>query len=351
MPDADEVSRRKTDHLELALHGPVGFEQTTTLLECVTLLHDSLPELALAEVELGVRWLGKPLRAPLLIAAMTGGTDRACGINRELAAIAERRGYAFGLGSQRPMLEVPERISSFDVRSVAPTALVLGNIGGVQAARTELGRLQELVGSIGADALCVHLNPAQEVAQPGGDADFRGVLDCLGRLTEELGVPVIAKETGCGISPSVARRLRSVGVRHVDVSGAGGTSWVAVEAERAEASQRALGDRFREWGIPTAAAVAFCASEGFESVVASGGIAHGLDAARALSLGATVAGAARPVLQALERGGPAGAEAYLELMERELRTAMLLTASARVADLRRAGRFIAEPLRSWLRLG
>jgi len=348
MPESDEVARRKTDHLQLAVHGPVAFTKTTTLLECVTLLHDSLPELSLDEVRLQRRWLGKTLQAPLLIAAMTGGTARAAEINLALAEVAERRGYALGVGSQRAMLEAPELAETFRVRSVAPTALVLGNIGGVQAARAELGRLQQLVGSIGADALCVHLNPAQEVAQPGGDRDFRGILDRIALLVGELGVPVVVKETGCGISPSVARRLRAAGVEHVDVSGAGGTSWVAVEAERASGDQRALGERFREWGIPTAASVVYCAAQGFGSVVASGGLATGLDAAKALALGADIVGAARGVLQALELRGVAGVDRHFDQFEAELRAAMLLTGCRQVSDLRSVGRVLQEPLPRWL---
>ena len=248
-----DISTRKSDHLDLATSGNVAFKSTTTLFECVRFVHDALPELAFGAIDPSIRVLGKTLRAPLLIAAMTGGTERAERINRELAAIAEERGYAFGLGSQRAMLKKPETRASYVVRDVAPNALLLANIGGVQAAAMTTQAARDLVESVGADALCVHLNPAMEVVQSDGDRDFRGVLDTLARFNEELSVPVVAKETGCGLSATVARRLVGAGIRHVDVSGAGGTSWVAVEAERAEGVQRQLGDRFREWGIPTAA--------------------------------------------------------------------------------------------------
>jgi isopentenyl-diphosphate delta-isomerase len=224
------ISQRKADHIELCATGDVGFRSKTTLLEQVELVHDSLPELALDEIDLSVSILGKQLRAPLFIAGMTGGTARARDINRELAAIAEERGYGFGLGSQRAMLR-GDRDETYQVREVAPTALILGNIGAVQARELSTDAVTDLIGRVGADALCVHLNPAQEVVQPGGDRYFAGALGAIERLAEELAVPVVAKETGCGIGPRAARRLARAGVRHVDVSGAGGTSWVAVETE------------------------------------------------------------------------------------------------------------------------
>jgi isopentenyl-diphosphate delta-isomerase len=345
-----DISSRKADHLDLATSGDVGFKTTTTLFECVRLVHDALPELSVETLDLSTWALGKRLRAPILIAGMTGGTERAQRINRELAAIAEERGYAFGLGSQRAMLKKPETKSTYVVRDVAPTALVLGNIGGVQAVQMTTDAVRELAESIGADAICVHLNPAMEVVQAEGDRDFRGVLDTLARLSSELPIPVVAKETGCGLSASVARRLSAAGVRHVDVSGAGGTSWVAVEAERAKGDLRALGDRFREWGIPTAASVALVRESAFQTVFATGGITSGLDVAKAVALGATAAGFARPALQALEReGGKTSAIAFFEQVEAELRTAMLLTGSRTTEDLRRAPRIVTGELGEWIR--
>jgi isopentenyl-diphosphate delta-isomerase len=344
-----DISTRKADHLDLCATGDVAFKSTSTLFECVRLVHDSLPEISLDELDTSVKVLGKKLKAPILIAGMTGGHERAERINRELAAIAEERGYAFGLGSQRAMLKKPETKASYVVRDVAPNALVLGNIGGVQAVQMETNAVRDLAEAVGADALCLHLNPAQEVVQPGGDRDFRGVLETLTRLTRDLPIPVIAKETGCGLSGSVGRRLAAAGVRHVDVSGAGGTSWVAVEAERAQGNQRAIGDRYREWGVPTAASVALVAKSGFRTIFATGGIMNGLDVAKAIALGASAAGMARPALQAFERGGREGAIQFFEQTEQELRTAMLLTGSRTLADLARAPRIVVGELSEWIR--
>jgi isopentenyl-diphosphate delta-isomerase len=344
-----DISSRKADHLDLCATGDVGFHATGTLLDGVRFVHDSLPEVAVGDIDLSVRVVGKKLRAPIVIAGMTGGTERAQRINRELASIAEEKGYGFGLGSQRAILKNPASLSTYQVRDVAPTVLLLGIIGGVQAAQMSTEAVRDLAASVGADAICLHLNPAQEIAQPEGDRDFRGVLDAFQRLTAELPIPVVAKETGCGLSARVARRLAAAGVRHVDVSGAGGTSWVAVEAERAKGELRAIGDRFREWGIPTAASVALVAPVGFQTIIATGGIKTGVDVAAAIALGASAGGIARPVFQAFEKGGRAGATAFLSQIEAEIRTVMLLTGSRTVEDLRRAPRVLVGELAEWVR--
>jgi isopentenyl-diphosphate Delta-isomerase len=344
-----DIGERKADHLELARTGDVGFHRRTTLFECVDLVHDALPELDLASVDTSCTVLGKRLKAPILIAGMTGGTPRAERINRELATLAEARGYAFGLGSQRALLKNPAVLSTYAVREVAPTMLLLGNLGVVQARELETGEIERLIRLVGADALCIHLNPAMELVQAEGDRDFRGGLATLERLARELPVPVVAKETGSGLSGSVAKRLRGVGVAHVDVSGAGGTSWVAVEMHRAEGRARALGQTFREWGIPTAVSVAWVARHGFDTVFATGGIKDGLTIAKAIALGATVGGIARSALQAVEESREAAHELF-ERVEAELRTAMLLVGARDLAALRSAPRVITGELGAWLSL-
>jgi isopentenyl-diphosphate delta-isomerase len=345
-----DLSARKADHLDLATSGDVGFRARTTLFECVELVHDALPELDLGSIDTSTTLLGKRLAAPILIAAMTGGTGRAERINKELAAIAEERGYAFGLGSQRALLKNPDALSSYAVRDVAPEALVLGNLGVVQASKMRTDEVRGLCAAVGADALCIHLNPAMELIQVDGDRDFRGGLDTLERLTRELGLPVVAKETGCGLSGGVAARLRARGIRHVDVSGAGGTSWVAVEMHRAPEAGRALGATFRDWGIPTAASVLLCARHGFETIFATGGVRDGLDVAKAIALGASAGGIARSSLQALESGGRPAALAFFERIEAELRTAMLLVGARDLAALRRTPRLLRGDLVAWASL-
>jgi isopentenyl-diphosphate delta-isomerase len=345
------IEGRKADHIELCATGDVGFHRKTTLLEQVDLVHDSLPELALDEIDLSVSILGKKLRAPLVISAMTGGTARARDINKELASIAEERGYGFGLGSQRAMLR-GDKDDTYQVRDVAPTALILGNIGAVQARELSTDAVTDLIGRVGADAICIHLNPAQEIVQQGGDRYFAGALGAMERLAEELRVPVVAKETGCGIGPRTAKRIARAGVKHVDVSGAGGTSWVAVETERAAPEARSLGTALREWGVPTAAAILIAkkTKPRFETIIATGGIKTGLMAAKAIALGAHAAGLARPVLQALVAGGRPEALRFLDEVEAELRAVMLLVGAGNVRALRKAQVLLSGDLPRWAAL-
>ena len=345
------IASRKNDHLSLTADGDVGFRGTTTHFECVRLLHDALPELAESDVKSDVTVFGKTLRAPVLVAAMTGGTGEAETVNRELARACESRGLALGLGSQRAMLKRPEAIRTFQVRADAPNVLLFGNLGGVQAAQMSTQEVADLVGLVGADALCIHLNPAMEVVQPEGDRDFRGIVETIARLHENLGIPVIAKETGCGISRRAGQKLRDAGILHVDVSGAGGTSWVGVETRRAEAAGdlrgTRLGHAYWDWGVPTAASVALLAPLGFETIIATGGVTSGLDIAKALALGATLGGIARPVLQALRRDGSEGLARFLDAVVDELRIAMLLTGSRTPTELRTCDRIISAPLSAY----
>lgn len=344
---ASGIGERKADHLDLCATDAVAFRETTTMLECVRLLHQSLPELSLDEIDLGTSLLGKRLRAPLVIAGMTGGHERAREINRGLAALAEARGYAFGVGSQRAMHLDDALADTFEVREVAPGALLLGNLGVVQAKELSTARVRELVRRIGADALCVHLNPAMELIQAGGDRDFRGALETLRRLAGELDVPVVAKETGNGLSRSTIAKLASVGIRTVDTSGAGGTSWVGVETLRAASDAAALGRALWDWGVPTAVSVAYARERGLDAI-ATGGIGSGLDVARALALGARAAGVARGAYRAYVDGGTEGATRHFEGIERELRSVMLLTGSRTPRDLADAEKVVVAPLRDFL---
>ena len=344
------IAKRKDDHLALCASGEVNFRARSSLFEAVEFVHDSLPDFSIDSVSLEVELFGKRLKAPLIIAAMTGGTDNAERINCDLARAADELGLGFGLGSQRAMVVRPETASSFQVRQVAPRALILGNIGVVQAREMSSSAIGELVASVGADALCVHLNPAMELIQPNGDRDFGGGLETLRRLVHDLRVPVIAKETGCGISRSVAVRLVSAGVAAIDVSGAGGTSWVAVETRRATSTRlQRLGELLWDWGIPTAASVGMVAALGPEAkIIATGGVRSGVDVAKAIALGASAAGIAAPVLRAHQTGGYDGVVEFLEATIEELRAVTFLTGCENVRGLRHVPRVIGPELREWL---
>lgn len=342
-----DIEQRKADHLDLCATDEVAFRKRTTLLECVRLVHQSLPETSYASIDTRVRLLGKELRAPLLIAAMTGGHERAAEINQELASIADELGLAFGLGSQRAMQKRPETSWTYKVRKRAPNVLLLGNVGVVQVRDMSTAAVAGILDEVGADALCVHMNPAMELIQPGGDRDFSGGLQTFQRLWAELDVPVIAKETGNGISREVAAKLRATGIRHADTSGAGGTSWVGVETLRADDEARELGEALWDWGIPTAASVQYCVDAGL-TTIATGGIRSGMDVARALALGASCAGIARNVYQAFIEGGADGARAFLQQVERELRSVMLLCGASTIEELQGAPKVITGELRDWL---
>lgn len=341
-----DISQRKKDHLALCAGDEVNFRQKTTLLEEVELVHCALPEMHADEVDSSVEICGKTLRAPVVIAAMTGGTDQAAAINAELASLAEELGLAMGLGSQRAMHERPDTAWTFEVRKAAPNALILGNLGVVQARSMTVPQIVDLCGTIGVDALCIHLNPAMEIVQPGGDRDFRGGLDTLHELVQKLDIPVIAKETGCGLSRAVGTLLRSVGVEWVDVSGSGGTSWVAVEAHRATGETRALAEELWDWGIPTAASLVALRGLGLRAI-ATGGLRTGSDVARAIALGASAGGLAAPVLRALTQGGRDGAMAFLQGVAHTVRSIMLLTGSRTVEDLQRAPTILGPRLSRW----
>lgn len=339
------TERRKSEHLVPFRRG----EDPTSgspWFEFVRLVHTALPEMSVDEADVSATFAGRAFCAPVLITGMTGGTPEAGDINRSLARVASRLGIAFGVGSQRAMIENPSLVETYRVRSVAPDVFLAGNIGAVQLARLPLWRVREALDLIEADALCIHLNPAQEMAQPEGDRDFRGQVQAIGQVVAALGRPVIVKEVGLGLSREVGHVLRDAGVRLVDVAGAGGTSFVKIEAERGGIdAQRGVPD---DWGIPTAASLYEVADLGFE-VIASGGIRSGFDAAKALALGAKMVGVAAPVLQAWFRGGEEAVERWLWRLIEGLKTAMVLTGCRNVEDLHRTPRVIVGPLAEWVR--
>ena len=290
------MSARKLRHIDACLTGPVEFEGLTTGFEHYRLPYNALTQTNLAAIDLSTKFLGSPLQAPVLIGAMTGGAELARTINRNLADAAQKLGVGMMLGSQRIMLDDDGRAAaSFEVRDLAPDVLLIGNIGLAQVSEALTPRLAAALGRVGADAVAVHTNPLQEAMQADGDTDFSGSLEALRRLAEELGYPVMVKEVGHGIGAGAAAQLRGLPIAAVDVAGAGGTSWARVEqvVRYGEVRYPAIAD----WGVPTAQAL----QEVRQSLpgmplVASGGIRTGVDAAKALAMGADVVALARPLL-------------------------------------------------------
>jgi isopentenyl-diphosphate delta-isomerase len=335
------IPKRKDDHIKICREKPVQFKEKTTGFEAVELVHNAVPELSLNEINTTTQLFKKELKAPLIVAAITGGTEEGRKINQAIARTCQKLGLGFGVGSQRAALENPDLAPTFKVRDVAPDTLLLGNLGLVQFCKGyALEKAQEAVDMIEADGLCIHLNPAHEAAQPEGDTDFRNGLSKLKEISKKVKVPVIAKECGCGISRKAADSLIKTGIRGIDVGGAGGTSWVGVEFYRSDSK---LAQTFWDWGIPTAASVVYCSGKGVP-VIATGGIRTGLDAAKAIAMGADAVGIALPALLAY----PDQIENYLTEFIEELKTAMFLIGSKNIQDLKKTKKIIFEPLKTWI---
>lgn len=318
------LEQRKSEHLHINLEEDVSFPQLTTGLERYRFVHNALPEIALDNVDLTTEFLGKPLRLPLLISSMTGGTAEAQRINLHLAEGAQQAGIAMGLGSLRATLEAPHLVDTFRVRQLAPDILLLANLG-VANLNTGFGlaECQRAVDLVEADALILHLNPLQEAIQANGNTDWRGLLAKIEDVCRGLDVPVVAKEVGWGISADVARKLVEAGVSVIDVAGAGGTSWSQVEMYRARSERRRrLCAEFAHWGIPTAEAlVQVRAVLPNVPLIASGGLRSGMDLAKVLALGADLGGLAGPFLKAANVSAQAVADLAAEMAD-VLRTVM-----------------------------
>ncbi len=334
------VSRKK-QHVQLTLSRNVGFRGKRTGLEEWEFTHNALPELDLEHIDPSTEFLGKNVAFPFMISGMTGGYAEALEINRRLAEACEAFGIAIGIGSQRQALEDVRFHRTFSImREAAPSVPLVGNIGAAEVASLKTaGGIRELAALVKADGFAVHLNPLQEFLQPEGNPRFRGVLEGIRLLVRELPIPVIVKEVGAGLSAEVVGRLLEAGVRTVDVAGAGGTSWAGVEILRRRGTKEAALP-FWDWGIPTAVAVREAAAlkgrpHSF-TLIASGGLQTGLDAAKCIALGADMAASARPMLKALSAGGPRGLRTFLEGWAFQFRGAMLLTGSRTLRDLQRA---------------
>ena len=332
-----KTQKRKKEHLEICLDTESVTSASGTGLSRYRFVHNALPELDIDKIDLSTTFLGKRLQAPILISSMTGGFDLARKVNRNLAAAAQSLGLAMGVGSQRVAVEEPSAAGSFEVRDVAPDILLFGNLGAVQLNYGyTVEHCRRAVSMIGADALILHLNVLQEAVQPEGNRNFKGLGEKIAAVCRDLEVPVIAKEVGNGISVDAAIRLQRAGVKALDVAGYGGTSWSAVEAQRAVKQGKRPDTAFADWGIPTEEALVSVRQALPDiQLIASGGVRSGVDIAKAIALGADLGAFGQPLLAAALESSAKVVE-FIAGVIHELKVSMLCVGAANLAALRRA---------------
>ncbi len=346
-PVAEEMSGRKAQHLDVCLDANRYHVETgSSRLNQVHLVHRALPECDLSEVNTEIPFLGTTVKLPFFISSMTGGSAEGYRTNKDLAEVAAELGIPVGMGSIRILTRKPEVIGDFQLKRFAPNVPVFANIGGVQLPNTQHQDIYRLMEQLAVDGIAVHLNPAQELFQPGGDTDFFGVLEATERFIAASPVPVIIKETGMGINPAEVRELLKRGAAAVDVAGAGGTNWVRVESYRLDDTAVAEeAGEFDNWGIPTALVLAALGRD-VRNVWASGGIRSGMDIVNALALGADAVGLALPFVRAVRAGGVAAGVELGRRYEYVIRIAMTLTGSRTVEQLRAAPLYLDAALQA-----
>lgn len=319
------IHERKRDHIRHTIDGRTQYDHGTGF-DAYRLIHNALPELSLAEISTDSNFGSRNFSMPVFISSMTGGTVETGQVNRIIAEVCQDHNVPMGVGSQRIMLEDPSVTDSFSVvRKAAPDIYIAANIGGVQIRNSiAIDDLRRLIDSIEANALIVHLNPLQELMQPEGDRDFKGILNGIEYLVSHSPVPIIVKETGAGINGSTAKRLYEVGVRHIDIAGSGGTSWSKVESIRQQANKAF--PIFDNWGIPTAKCLREINALNLKDVhlIASGGIRTSMDILKAIALGANMAALAQPIIRIIHESGQSGLQDYLLRLKQELSMGLLL---------------------------
>jgi len=335
---AKQVEKRKVEHLKIQLTQNVEYKNKTTLFEDVFLMHNALPEIDRSDVDTSTTFLGKKLKAPYMVSAITGGAKQAAEINRNNAKACQELGLAMGFGSMKAMIVEPTLTYSYSVRDVAPDILLVGNIGANDLAVFPIEVLKETMKKTGIDYLAVHLNPAQELVQKEGEARFKGVFEAIKRYSEAL--PIYVKECGQGISADVAKKLSTTNIHAIDVGGSGGTSWIGIEYLR-----RGQQDGpFWDWGIPTALSLIQVKKATKLPIIATGGIRSGEDVVKALVLGANIGSAALPSIKSADKG-PEGSLEYLKKIVQEIGDTMFLMGVQNVDDLKKVQPIITGKLK------
>jgi isopentenyl-diphosphate delta-isomerase len=347
---AEKTEKRKAEHIRICLEQKAQARKATAGFEDIQLVHRALPEVDRKKISLPTSFLGKKFSAPLIVGAMTGGTEEATKINASIAEAVEKLHLGMGVGSQRAAIEDKKLEKTYAIaRKKAPSAFLIANIGGVQLVHGYgLKEVKKVVEMIDADAVAVHLNALQEAVQPEGQTNFKGVLAKIGEIAGELDKPVIVKETGCGVSAEDAKALEVAGVKAIDVGGVGGTSFAAVEYYRST-NQNNMGEIFWDWGIPTAVSLIETTQSVNIPVIASGGVRSGLDIAKSLALNASLASISQPVLETAVKGAKETEELLSRLIY-ELRNAMFLVGAENLESLAKVPVVVTGKTAEWLNI-
>jgi isopentenyl-diphosphate delta-isomerase len=351
MSEKDLIGKRKLDHIEICAEEKlerITYNRRTTLLECIELLPLCFPTHSIDRIETKIQFLSATINAPIMVSAMTGGIEQAGRMNRVLASACQQLGIPLAFGSGRIMIEDPSTARSFKVREIAPSIPLIANIGIAQAEVLPVDKLKWLVEEMEADALAIHVNFAMEAFQPEGNRQPAAVVETILRIKSEVNFPVIVKEVGTGFSPQQLELLKQCGADWIDVAGAGGTNWIRIEALRGDARTGMTAAPFSEWGFPTAAGVMWAVKAGHEKIIASGGITSGLEAAKAMAIGARLCGIALPVLRKLFGEGEEAVLDYLETMIDQLKTAAYLCGIGNVKQLGSVPFIIRGELKDWM---
>ncbi|HEX6253849.1 MAG TPA: type 2 isopentenyl-diphosphate Delta-isomerase [Nitrososphaera sp.] len=336
--DIEVIKQRKKEGIDIPLQKNVQAKTTSTYLEYVRLVHNALPEVDYDDIDTSMTFLGKRFSAPIIIDSMTGGTDEATVINGRLGELAEKYGFGMGLGSQRAGLKSEQLAATYSIaRKNAPNAFLIANIGGAQLSKGfTVDEAKKIIKMIGANALVVHLNPLQELVQPEGEPRYKGILAQISELAKTIDVPLIVKEVGAGISKEVAIKLEMANVSAINIAGAGGTTWAGVEKIRAESLKddlkKHLGEMFWDWGIPTAASLIEVRRAVKLPLIASGGLRNGLEVAKCIALGASMAAMAYPFLQTAAQSRES-LFAFADTILAELKSTMFLVGAKNIAAL------------------
>ncbi|QQR92177.1 MAG: type 2 isopentenyl-diphosphate Delta-isomerase [Candidatus Iainarchaeum archaeon] len=348
MPTKDLTSQRKIEHVNIVLQKPVQFTQKTTGFEEMEVEYLTLPEIDAGKIDTRTTFLKHAFSFPFMVSSMTGGHEKTTIINRQIAQACEEVGIGMGLGSTRAAIENKKTMASFDVRKYAPNIFLACNIGVSNLKKYSSKQLQKLVDDLQCDAMIVHSNSAQEIVQHEGTPQFSDCLKEIGRVARELEVPVYVKEVGNGISPTNVKQLDKLPIAAIDVAGAGGTSWTAIESKRGTMDNKELGEKFWNVGIPTVPAVIGAKRYSKKPIIASGGVRSGQDVLKAMVLGASMSAAAIPIILAQDNGGAQKIVSHLEKLQREFRAGMFLAGAKNVSALHGKKYYLFGKTKEWV---